>query len=558
MTQPILSSEAEPHDLSPSEFEGRGRIALLRNVRRRVTLLLSAVADTLDRRPILSFGLLMFLIVPCILGDSLDRPLSHDELFTFYISQAPSVSAVLRDIQLVDLNPPLSYFLTRTSFTIFGVNTLSCRLPEIGGFLLAMVSIFFFVRNRVGTLYGVLAAALLYTGHAGEISSDARPYGLLLGFGSLSLLAWQKSRRRDPWCIPLLSIGAFGMLLSHVFGIFVWFGLAGAEAIRVVKRRRCEWPVVVAWMLPVLSVVLYLPLVKTHAGGIFPVALQATRGDIFDFYNSRTNHELAYLLLTVLLMRVLAGHRIIQDADNWLLPVADWVSVIPFIGMPAALLVFLIYTHAAWFLRYGALGCIGISIVMVILLAKWCNRDSRAALMCIYIALVSSGKPRWAVESLVYQHVLTSTEPRIERCEACTFNPSLPLIDASGLTFLEMDHREDTATLRHIFYLTDTFASTRYSHANIFEGMALEHSLFPMRASVTTYSEFLGDHHHFYVLGQYDDPEEWLLHKLQADGASLRMLGPTKGSYKDHDLYEITFQSAKLFTMSLEPTKFTP
>jgi hypothetical protein len=118
---------------------------------------------------------------------------------------------------------------------------------------------------------------------------------------------------------------------------------------------------------------------------------------------------------------------------------------------------------------------------------------------------------------------------------------SIPLVDASGLTFLEMDHREDAATLSRVFYLTDPAGSFQFAHANIFESMALEHSVFPMRANVSTYSDFIQHHRRFFVLGQYDYAEDWLLRKLQADGASLRMLGSTTNSYKDKDLYEVSF-----------------
>jgi hypothetical protein len=167
------------------------------------------------------------------------------------------------------------------------------------------------------------------------------------------------------------------------------------------------------------------------------------------------------------------------------------------------------------------------------------------------IALLTAGQLRFsgellsAVRAVLHQHILTTTEPVVEACETCArtqrLDPSIPLVDASGLTFVEMDHREDASTLTRVFYLTDPIASTQYSHANIFEGMALERSLFPMRANVSTYTDFIEHHRRFFVLGDYNFPEDWLLRKLQADGATLRMLGPTKNSYRDKDLYEVSF-----------------
>jgi hypothetical protein len=106
-----------------------------------------------------------------------------------------------------------------------------------------------------------------------------------------------------------------------------------------------------------------------------------------------------------------------------------------------------------------------------------------------------------------------------------------------------MDHREDTATLSRVFYLTDPAAAAEYAHANIFDEMAHTKSLFGLRANVSPYADFISLHHDFFVLGNYNYPEDWLLRKLQADGATLRMLGHTSGSYSDHDLYEITFDA---------------
>ena len=130
-------------------------------LRSAIESLLTRLANFLEARPLISFLLLLCVTLPGMLGNSLDKPLWHDELFTYYIAQARSVSTLLKEIQLIDLNPPLSYLATRLSYSIFGVNTLSCRLPEIAGFLLAMLSVYLFVRRRAGTLYGLRAAGLL-------------------------------------------------------------------------------------------------------------------------------------------------------------------------------------------------------------------------------------------------------------------------------------------------------------------------------------------------------------------------------------------------------------
>jgi hypothetical protein len=124
--------------------------------------------------------------------------------------------------------------------------------------------------------------------------------------------------------------------------------------------------------------------------------------------------------------------------------------------------------------------------------------------------------------------------------------PALPFVDASGLTFLEMDSREDTRFLSRVYYLTDPSGSMSYAHANIFEGMQTEKDAFPIRAKVEQYSIFVRQHPTFLVFGTYDYPEDWLLRRLQADGAHLRLL-QTVGDpqFKDRELWQVTFATTQ-------------
>ena len=479
-----------------------------------------------------------------MLGNSLDKPLWHDELFTYYIAQARSVSTLLKEIRLIDLNPPLSYLATRLSYSIFGVSTLSCRLPEIAGFLLAMSSLYLFVRRRAGTLYGLLAAGLLYAGAPGALAIEARPYGLLLGFSALSLLAWQLVRERKGFVLLLL-LAACGLLLTHIFSVFVWAALAAGEAIRSAQRRKIDGWLVLAWTAPLVCVVTYLPQLRAHNQSIFPAAFQPGVGTLFRFYNTWVEADVRTVLLTGVVLLLLLGRRIFQGKLKPYLTWPEWGSVGFLFTIPLVVILLLIRSHSAFFVRYATAGNIGLCVIAAILLASWTTRDTRAALVCLSVAFLVSGQFGAMVSALRRKPIFSQTEPHPASCQACKLSqqidPTLPFVDASGLTFLEMDHRENAAMLRRVFYLTDSQASRQYAHASIFEGMQMEKDLFPIRANVSTYSAFVQTHRHFFVFGEYDFPEDWLLRKLEADGASLRLVGQTENSYKDRDLYYVSF-----------------
>ena len=152
---------------------------------------LTRLAHFLENHAWISVFLLSVVYLLSALSGSRSKPLWHDELFTYWIAQAPNWRALVGELRVIDLNPPLVYIATRASFRLFGVSTLTTRLPEIFAFLVAMLSIYRIVQRRAGVLYGCLAAALFMGGLASELSIEARPYAFLLAFLGVAFAAWQ-------------------------------------------------------------------------------------------------------------------------------------------------------------------------------------------------------------------------------------------------------------------------------------------------------------------------------------------------------------------------------
>ena len=121
-------------------------------------------------------------------------------------------------------------------------------------------------------------------------------------------------------------------------------------------------------------------------------------------------------------------------------------------------------------------------------------------------------------------------------------SPELPFVTASGLTFLEMDHREDSRFVKRLYYLTDTPSAIRYAHATIFEGLPILARYFPVRATVIPYQSFLATHDRFLVFATPDYPEDWLLDKLRDDGAAIRQICQIHTDYRDQMLYEVAIR----------------
>jgi hypothetical protein len=485
------------------------------------------------------------------LGYSLAAPLWHDELFTSYISQLPTLKDVLHASRTVDLNPPLSYLLTRASFTIFGTGTLQCRLPEILGFALAIVCLSEFVRHRRGPAYGLLAAALLVSSKAGELSIQARPYGLLLGFTALALVAWQRcssndlAKRRSPILHALLFCSLTALLLSHVFGLFAWTAITIAEAAQSaaqsIEQRKISTPRWLAVLLPLGATLTYQPLLYHHGVALFPAAFQPQPLTIFEFYIAHIDRELVCLLLTALVVVLISGRTWLRGSPGFGLTMPEWIAVASLIAIPCVLILCLILRHGAFFDRYGIVAALGLSIFFAIFLCWWAGGRPAVAIVAAVLALLISSRIPDAITTLAGGRIFHTANPTIPPSHIDALVPtSLPLVDASGLTFVEMQPREPLTLLQRTFYLTGGQDAIDFAHATIFEGMPEEARLLNFPAHVDSYTQFVAAHPKFYVLGTYDYPEDWLLPKLLADGAQLRLAAHITSSYKDRDLYEVT------------------
>ncbi|ADW68363.1 hypothetical protein AciX9_1301 [Granulicella tundricola MP5ACTX9] len=523
---------------------------------------LGAVSAFFERHAWLAAVLLVLVYLPAAFDASRHAPMWHDELFTYYIAQAPTLQQMWFDLRTLDLNPPLVYLLSRWSFALFGVNTLAVRLPEIAGFLVWMLCTFRFVQRRMGVMFGVFAAMLLLESDLFQFAVVARPYTLMLGFVALAMVGYQEAtdgRRRLG--LGLLLAGCVGMLLSHIFALLAMAGLILAELWSRRQRGKTDWAVLAALVTPLAVTAIYVPMLRNHGQAIFPAAFQPDGEAIFNFYIASVNRELVALALTALAVLVVLGVRHLRGGPQergaaWFFTGAEWLTVIWMMTAPLLLILDLMASHGAFFPRYGAIATLGVVILTTALLGRWTisggRLDERVGLLGAGIVLLMSGLWLVVPQQIAAGELIptvANSEPRVKPCEACritaAMDASLPLVDASGLTFMEMNHHENAQMLDRLYYLTDKAGSTQFAHANIFEQMQSVAERFHLRGHVAGYGDFVREHPRFFVLGRYDYPEDWLLRKLTADGAEIRVVARTSDSYRDTELYEVTVKPGR-------------
>lgn len=469
------------------------------------------------------------------------RPFWHDELYTFYIAQAPTLGQMFHQIRL-DLNPPLEYLVVRGSISVFGTSEYAARLPSILAFFVASGCLYWFMKRRFSSSYGVLAVAVLWTTPFFYYATEARPYALVLALFGIALLAWtyRAEGRRPKTALAILALAVCGMMLTHFFAMFYLLPFGLAELVRDYRRRKIDFPVWASLILPIAIPFVYLSLMARYEASAFPHAFLARPGVIYYFFFNTLSPE-GWVLLPVICFAIFVAFRRELKLDRSLVPNRfEAALIVGMIAIPFVILAVMIVTHGSFNKRYAIpVGfAYGILVAFFTAIYTGASRLAAAVASCAlfaYIALVGLLPDLHRYRA--GEHLRPDTLAGIA--------PELPLVDASGLTFLEMDKYSSPATVKRLYYLTDPQFALHYAHASIFEGLSKVKHVFPIRASVTPYPQFVAEHRRFLVLGTPGYPEDWLIKRLMDVHASLRYLGDFNigdfaGPFTGYQLYEVT------------------
>jgi hypothetical protein len=522
------------------------------------------------------------------------RHLDHDELYTFYIAQAPTLRQLLALTRTVDLHPPLSYLLIRASFAIFGVSSWSCRLPSVLAFFFTVALVFWLAKRILSPLYGIISVLLLWSVPFTYQADEARPYSLLLCFTALMLVSWYRAAEVSADFIShdrrlallTLTLGGFGLLLSHVLGVLPYAAYFAAELVRLSIRRKADWGLWTALLAPAISGLTYLPLIRTHSGILFTDEYHATPMRIVSFYS----WSIRFLPIPLMLVALLAClwpilRRSASQDQRQVTPPAPIPALLRPLGfllcclalIPLGVGILFAHTDTAFFDRYGIVVMIPIALVPALLLGFRTQRNQMAGVavtlvLCATLFLNTSGKlwlieqlgnfapprvARYALNALALPPIITErvkprvaphlqkaldTAPPVSNLDA--IDPDLPLVANTGLTFLEIDRQGDAELTKRLYLLNDRQAAASIAHDTVFENYDRLEKVFPIRGKVEPYCAFISEHPRFLALGAYNHPQGWLLKKLDMDGADLRIIGTYAGITEEAQLYEVTVLKA--------------
>lgn len=468
----------------------------------------------------------VYLLVTAIYAQ---RPMWFDELFTFYMCQLPSMSAVWAALKDgADLNPPLFYVVTRAFQALFGHSAFTLRLPAIIGSLVMMLCVFRFVSRYGSRLAGLAAMTFPLLTGAYYFSHEARAYGMVLGFTGLAAVLWQSAGRNEQRNITLPGLAAAltGALLSHCYAVLVLVPFALGEAARIASRRKLDWPMLTSLAVPCLAVLSYIPMF--NAANQEPLDNPVFRSSI------RAAYEMILMpafwpLIAALTMIALASAR--RSGS----PARESVAAVPhqemalaggFVLIPVCASILATTVTRIFMDRYGLVATIGFSILLGALIA---TRLPGSRIAAAIVPLLFLGAFAFSSAGVFIGAGSAPSGSRTNvsggELRLADLPPGIPIVIADPILFLEFDHYESKDFTDRIYFLTDRVAALQYTGTTGHEAFYRLRRWFPIRSHIEDYRQFLSNHSHFMILTRYDFALNWAMQKMIADGVPLSFKG---------------------------------
>lgn len=496
--------------------------------------LLEAALRFLDRRAAFLLPLYVVGYVAAV-APYATIPLWYDELFTYYVATAPTVEKFFDLIFHADLNPPLGYLPVMAAHALFGHHPLVTRLPSLAAFLLAGLLVFSLVRRRLGGLFALVAITLLWSGQFLYYAVQARPYALLLLLFCVSLIYWQRAMRSGASPLAYWALGASvaAMLLTHCFSPALVMPLAAGEAVRTWSTRKVDRKMWLSLLAPWVIVFLYVPLLlNERAIMVYPTVYRPSWGTFAEFYKTIFWDRGPLSALAVVALALTRRAQGSPPASVFFAP-HEVSFVVTSLFAPALIIAYALSVQMSFWSRYAMGACLGVSLLATFFVAYKTNRRLWAAGLFAVLTLADF------CHTTVDWSYLTKPAERAVSTAYRDVHPDWPLVAASGISFLAMDHWEPPGVVARLYYLNDYESAMRYTGGNSFESFPVLCKHFPVRAHLANYREFVAQHERFLVLGTPDVPQEWLLRKLRDDGAELRLIAKLRTYYKSSHLFEV-------------------
>ena len=464
------------------------------------------------------------------------KQLWFDELVSYSVDHAPSWSEAWRDLQLgVDANPPLFHFVNRLLLGALGDTTLVQRASSILGFWVMSACVYAIVRRNQSAAAAWVAALVPVCSGAAYYATEARPYGMVLGFVSLAIICWLNAVEGSGakrWWVVGLAICLACAISSHYYAVFTIAPFIGAELTQAVRRRRVDWTILAAVMFS------YLPLILFYQAGLMSAANQYVGStDRASLLNPIHYWEMVLgpvagsilLAVGVALAWAWIGDRIstvtftIQRQHI----VAAWFCVLPIVVVLAARYVTHAYEH-----RYAITAVLGAAILIGAGFdALRAAIPGAAGLAALALLLPVSADA-----------VMGWNKPRGRHLEygwasAVSARPELPVVYGMPLEFVQGWYNAPTSELKNRITCLVDLKEARERTGSTTADLGVINLKPALPVPAVGYDEFVELRKPFYLLYE-PSITSWVTKKLVEDGAELKL----QGLFGADELYLVTWR----------------
>jgi hypothetical protein len=507
------------------------------------------LANLLDSNRMVCVGVICACLVPLAVLESHSIPLGNDEIYTLHIAQQPTLRAMVALSREIDLHPPLHYVAQRIALHSDLPRWMASRLPSLLAALVACLAVFWWTAKRLGNLYGLAAVGMLWLTPVLDYAWDNRPYMLWIAWLCLLLVARDAAVRpmRTRWAVPMVFLLTFAMVMTHMIGVACIGPFLAAEYVRARRVGRADWALISAFTLPALGGLGFFYQASHFAKNSFPTVHLPSVYLAADLYNMVVGNT-AWVISGCLMVGIIIFGREPRrlpmaattnpDLRDSRLSKEELALVSTLLALPLALMLAADVLHVQFWVRYGLASTPAWAVLSVWMIAR---RLPAARIVAILLVIATTG---YMVRRMILESPPRGNAGTIDGgrrpIPLRTLDPSLPIVAASPMTFVEMSDREPLQIAQRVFYLTDYAAALQYSHYTLFESEGKIRQLLNLPSQTEDFEKFFAEHPKFYIVGDYQRPEVWLLHKLAADGTNLDYLGKYESTYESDDLYLVT------------------
>ena len=316
-----------------------------------------------------------------------------DEFFTLYLSMTPSLHELLRALATgADQHPPVFYLVTHAAAALFGTTPISVRLPAILGFWLASVSLYAITRKFLAPVWGLVAILLPLTSGAYYYASEARGYGMMLGFSCLAILAWinasHEYRRR--LYIPVLAASLAFAICGHYYAVLTCAVLGCGELVRTAVRRKIDVPIWIALCLSGLPLLVFFPIIHSAHGYSDHFWALPVWSDLLSYYPDLLGHTFDVLMGSIGVAVLVRAMLEPDSREEWKGPaLSPWAAVafVLMAALPLPTMILAKFATHGYTPRYALVAIAGVSLLLCFCLARLSRRPTLVAAATIAFSL---------------------------------------------------------------------------------------------------------------------------------------------------------------------------